>query len=218
MKTNRSPLKAPSAFTLVELLTVIAIIGILAAIIIPVAGRVRESAKSAACISNLRQIGVLLNVYKLSNKRFPKTYSSSSDDPPSASWAKVMLDQEKTPQGSLTCPTTGPIWTTGNYRYGGYGMTSLLLYKFGSQIRTDDVPSFWDQSLQRPQDWPLVMDADKISIYGLNNPIPTAAEDSRFAARHREKANVLMADGHVEQAVYGETKWGNPELNNGSYF
>ncbi|MDR1281598.1 MAG: prepilin-type N-terminal cleavage/methylation domain-containing protein [Opitutaceae bacterium] len=45
-----------TAFTLIELLTVIAIIGILAAIIIPTVGKVRETAKSAQCTSNLRQV------------------------------------------------------------------------------------------------------------------------------------------------------------------
>jgi prepilin-type N-terminal cleavage/methylation domain-containing protein/prepilin-type processing-associated H-X9-DG protein len=44
--------------TLIELLTVIAIIGILASILIPVVGAVRSSARNAQCLSNLRQIGV----------------------------------------------------------------------------------------------------------------------------------------------------------------
>ncbi len=50
-------------FTLIELLTVIAIIGILAAILIPVVGRVRESARASQCASNLRQIGHGIHLY-----------------------------------------------------------------------------------------------------------------------------------------------------------
>lgn len=61
------------AFTLIELLTVIAIIGILAAIIIPTVGKVRQSANSAKCLSNLRQIGSAFNLYATDNKgRFPR--------------------------------------------------------------------------------------------------------------------------------------------------
>jgi prepilin-type N-terminal cleavage/methylation domain-containing protein/prepilin-type processing-associated H-X9-DG protein len=47
-------------FTLIELLTVIAIIGILAAILIPTVGKVREQAKKAKCLSNVRQISLAL--------------------------------------------------------------------------------------------------------------------------------------------------------------
>lgn len=61
-----------SGFTLIELLTVIAIIAILAAILIPVAGRVRDQARSAVCLSNLRQIGVALQLYAYDhNDRLP---------------------------------------------------------------------------------------------------------------------------------------------------
>ena len=66
---HRSRRVCPSAaFTLIELLTVIAIIGILAAILLPVVGRVRESAKSARCVSNLRQVGVAIHAYVQDNK------------------------------------------------------------------------------------------------------------------------------------------------------
>lgn len=56
------------AFTLIELLTVIAIIGILAAIIIPTVGKVRETAKAARCLSNVREISRALFMYADDNK------------------------------------------------------------------------------------------------------------------------------------------------------
>jgi prepilin-type N-terminal cleavage/methylation domain-containing protein len=53
----------PNAFTLIELLVVIAIIAILAAILFPVFAQAKESAKAAACLSNLRQLGIASRMY-----------------------------------------------------------------------------------------------------------------------------------------------------------
>src|SRR5260370_12400437 len=55
--------RAPSGFTLIALLVVIAIIAILAAILFPVFAQARDKARAASCLSNMKQIGLALNMY-----------------------------------------------------------------------------------------------------------------------------------------------------------
>ena len=57
MKTQKS------GFTIIELLTVIAIVGLLSAILFPVFAQARDKARQASCISNGRQIGISYVMY-----------------------------------------------------------------------------------------------------------------------------------------------------------
>jgi len=70
--------RKPKAFTLVELLIVIAIIAILLAVLVPTLNKVREQTRKVVCASNLKQIGLLLEFYCADNKAFyPPTYSGN---------------------------------------------------------------------------------------------------------------------------------------------
>ncbi|WP_052360839.1 prepilin-type N-terminal cleavage/methylation domain-containing protein [Geminisphaera colitermitum] len=67
-KRHNSRSTQSAAFTLIELLTVVAIIGILAGIILGTIDNVRKKAHQVRCISNLRQVGIAMHAYINDNK------------------------------------------------------------------------------------------------------------------------------------------------------
>src|SRR5690606_19752615 len=85
-RPRRFPLIGHAAFTLVELLTVIAIVGILAGIIIPVVNSVRQKARVAQVTSNLRELTQSAMLYAVNNKHiYPR--GTNNTKPPG--WSAI---------------------------------------------------------------------------------------------------------------------------------
>jgi prepilin-type N-terminal cleavage/methylation domain-containing protein/prepilin-type processing-associated H-X9-DG protein len=80
-----------AAFTLVELLVVIAIIAILIALLVPAVQAVRETARRVHCANNVRQFTVAMHLYENANQRFPPGSGIANSDSNGSMWSAYVL-------------------------------------------------------------------------------------------------------------------------------
>jgi prepilin-type N-terminal cleavage/methylation domain-containing protein len=88
MVPRRQPRRTRQAFTLVELLVTISIIGILMALLIPAVQSAREAARRSQCQNNLRQLGIAFYDYETTKEYFPRGYKML---PPSSTFVAALL-------------------------------------------------------------------------------------------------------------------------------
>lgn len=113
------------AFTLVELLVVVAILGLLAAVLFPVFAHVRENGRRTVCLSNERQVGMAMLQYVADNgERFPSEGGALAR--PGDSWVSQCYPYLNTPL-AFKCPddgTTAYDTGVGIYIPDSYGLNS----------------------------------------------------------------------------------------------
>ncbi len=88
------------AFTLVELLTVVAVLAILGSLLIAVIGGVKAKAHQAACASNMRQIGFGLQLYANDHGEYPKANTTDLNE----SWIYTLSDYLEDLDEVRICP------------------------------------------------------------------------------------------------------------------
>lgn len=178
-----------SAFTLVELLIVIAIIAVLAAILFPVFARARENARRASCQSNLKQIALgAMQYIQDYDEHYPLGLTKESDTSYSSSFdllrpylksrqIGICPSDTNIPDVLLPLPNLSPSSYTSNAK--------VTTTPFLGEPSPPSIASVVEVSRL-----PLIWDAINVSA-GL---VP----DVKVMRRHLEGANCMFADGHVK--------------------
>ncbi|HEX8911910.1 MAG TPA: prepilin-type N-terminal cleavage/methylation domain-containing protein [Humisphaera sp.] len=195
-------LVARRGFTLVELLVVIGIIALLMSILLPTLGRVRAQASSAACSSNLRQLGVAAINYAQTEGKFVG-YAAGID--------RKMLLYPYIGQGENNADVRGnQVWHCAGNELDdvqcGFGFNTNLNWVKLTQIRRpSETVAACDSGLR---DGPentistMVQPPSKTSTAG--NPA------YRPNPRHNKRVNVVFCDGHTESLPMTEPFYPGP--------
>jgi prepilin-type N-terminal cleavage/methylation domain-containing protein len=91
-------------FTLVEMLVVIAVIGILAALLLPALNSAREKGRRVACLNNLHQIGIAILAYAGDNQNHTPTVESNAGLTPTNNWYNALISGNYVTPKVFLCP------------------------------------------------------------------------------------------------------------------
>jgi prepilin-type N-terminal cleavage/methylation domain-containing protein/prepilin-type processing-associated H-X9-DG protein len=197
-------------FSLVELLAAVAIIGLLAALLLPALARARESAKRASCANNLRQIGIAFACYLLENdETYPAAQDPLSTDPyywlwMGRGWRELLtpyIPGDKENPGVFFCPSDIREKSVEEYERTSYAY-SMAFYHSSEQIDslTDTQAAYKsDQVLETiPQCESAVRWPSKKILVGEWYANHAAFQDDEGWFAPGGKRLFLFADGHVE--------------------
>lgn len=236
-KPKGRPATSYSAFTLLELLVTIGIIGVLASLLFPAFASVRRNAKTVVCLSNLRQCGVLIHQYAGEHDySFPPANANGGQGYIAALSGYLAKSQTMTAKNiyvspAAVYPTTAYGGTQFTYAvhnglFGGANQapvktmavtrpSEVIMMANGAQIKAYGYHcafTFWEP-------WELNQGKGVNAVSYLNKPIPAADSTNvddwagegflRYVQNNNKAINVLMVDGHAETIAKGKILYKN---------
>lgn len=195
----------PDAFTLIELLAVIGIIAVLAALWLPTLARARDKARQSVCLGQLRQISFAVRLYADDNgDEFPRSQHSAfahGQQPwgralapylgaRGAAWTNLLGSLYHCPSDRRTTP-----WS--------YGLN--VYFELGENDDYRGKPQTWRRIGSVPQPERTILFAENAS--GADHIMPnfwSSAADALDVAsrRHGARANYSFVDGHAEARAF----------------
>jgi prepilin-type N-terminal cleavage/methylation domain-containing protein/prepilin-type processing-associated H-X9-DG protein len=212
------------AFTIIELLVVVGVIGILAGMLLPALAKARSSSRSVACINNERQWGMCFDMYSQDHDGYlldlrhwqSVHWKDSIGNITTNPYASYLGGGKPGPRLHLMrlCPTVAASMSAKDIHYArvyNYSMSLPNVLINGAYqplpAAVDGSLSFGLKSVPKPAEFLLMIDTDGSVADSSRYIVTQGTLASRVAGiqdRHSHGMNALFADYHAEWISYSK--------------